>query len=79
MTQIGQCRSCPAKVRWAVTLKNAKPIPLDVNPSDDGNLVVFRGVAMSRKDADARGLGPLPLFTAHFATCPNANRHRKGT
>lgn len=78
-TNVGTCRSCGAAVRWAVTRKNGKPIPLDPSPVDDGNLVVFRGVAMSRKDADARGIGPLPLFKAHFATCPNANRHRKGT
>ena len=79
MSDVGECRSCGATVRWAVTLKNGKPIPMDTSPVDDGNLVIFRGVAMSRKDADARGIGPLPLFKAHFATCPNANRHRKGS
>lgn len=79
-TDPATCRSCGARIRWARTLKG-KAIPLDRSPVDDGNLVVVAGVAMSRANATARGAGPLPLFKAHFATCPNADRHRtrKGT
>lgn len=69
------CRSCGAGIRWARTLAG-KSIPLDPSPVDDGNLVVVDGVAMSRANANLRGAGPLPLFKSHFATCPNADRHR---
>lgn len=77
MTDLGTCRSCGAGIRWALSI-NGKPTPMDVSPVDDGNRVIFNGVAMTREQADERGAGPLPLFKSHFATCPNRNQHRKG-
>jgi hypothetical protein len=62
----GSCRSCGAPVLW-VTMVSGKKMPLDQVPK---KLVV---------------LGPLPeqqgqvvdCYTSHFATCPNAAKHRQ--
>lgn len=68
------CRSCGAPVRWVKT-EHAKAMPLDEEPTSDGNIVIEQGIA--------RVVGPLfadgrPLHKSHFATCPNAAQHRKG-
>jgi hypothetical protein len=69
---VSRCKSCGAEIIWAVTT-NGRRIPLDAEP-----------------EVDAPGLfrieigGPPPgafavrkLYTSHFATCPNADQHRK--
>lgn len=73
---MSRCRSCGAEVEWAVTSKG-KRIPLDVGTRDDGNLRVmaslFPGEATTVQyvppgDGDR---------VSHFATCPNAEEHRR--
>lgn len=72
-----RCSTCGAPILWAKTAKG-KPMPLDAEPRDDGNVVLERGVAIV--------IGPLehvtrrtePLFVSHLATCPQAKDHRKG-
>jgi hypothetical protein len=62
-----------------------KRIPLDIEPNPEkGNIVVVNGVAIyisgpqrqdeARAGAEKHGL---KLYTSHFATCPNAEAHRK--
>lgn len=70
------CRSCGAPLRWAVTAKGRR-LPLDPEPAATGNVVVDATGA-------ARVLSPLeprpadvPLYLSHFATCPDANIHRR--
>lgn len=76
------CRSCSAPIVWAVT-ENGKRIPLDAEavvliPTGAFRLVdggedfggSYCDVAVSVK-AEA-------LYVSHFATCPNADAHRKG-
>lgn len=69
------CRSCGAPVVWKRTPKG-KPIPLDPNPVDNGNIVVDGNTAevVGPLEAIARGAGQ--LYVSHFATCPDANHHR---
>lgn len=73
----GTCRSCGAPILWAVTDKGRR-IPLDPEPSDDGNQFVYRDV-----DAKLRATAREPARIAstrhvpHFATCPNARQHRR--
>lgn len=68
------CNSCGAEIQWLATC-NGKSIPLDVTPAEDGNLVIVDGVARVIKK------GQDPQFKvrwkSHFATCPNAARHRR--
>jgi hypothetical protein len=68
-----RCRSCNAPIKWAYTIKG-KRIPLDPNPSPEGNIELINGIAEvvgpSDNPADIRHI-------SHFATCPNANKHRR--
>lgn len=34
------CRHCGARIRWVVTAKRGKPMPLDAEPSPEGNVVL---------------------------------------
>lgn len=76
------CKSCGAAILWAVTEKGAK-IPVDVEPTTDGNVAI-------QPNADQSGwlafiAGPLEQVPgsssvrrkSHFATCPNAAKHRR--
>jgi len=38
-SELGNCRSCNASVRWAVMRESGKPIPLDLAPRSEGNVV----------------------------------------
>ncbi len=81
IVQATRCRSCEAPVFWAVT-DGGKRMPVDLQPEDDGNLVI---VGMGPDDAarvtvvepSAPMLGDPPRYRSHFATCPNADHHRK--
>lgn len=72
----GTCRSeaCGAVIIWARS-RDGKAIPLDVEPTADGNLALVGGIA------EAYGLEhaaeKLPRYTSHFATCPDAPAFRK--
>lgn len=67
------CRSCRAKILWAVTINN-KAIPLDDLPAPDGILHLEEGVAYVDLE---RERWPGPHYKSHFVTCPNAKQHRK--
>jgi hypothetical protein len=73
MSEMTFCSSCGRQIRFVLTAKNRKPIPIDAQPVAGGNL-----------DIDEDGLvvyvKPEPevvRFVSHFATCPNAASHRK--
>ena len=57
-----KCYSCGAEVVWFIT-KNKKRMPVDE--------------ATTRPTDSAHQLD-LTRHKSHFATCPNADRHRKG-
>lgn len=77
----GRCRSCQAQVIWAVTTAG-NPIPLDPEQDPDG-LITLDKIPGHRKPVAtvwSKGNRPpadTPTYTTHFATCPNAGRHRK--
>lgn len=68
-----ECRSCKAKIRWAKTA-TGKAIPLDAEPVADGNMVLADGVAMVCTNPEI--MPTSPRYKTHFATCPNASKHR---
>jgi hypothetical protein len=73
------CRSCKAPIRWARMIGSGKPNPLDVDPSDQGNVVIHedgRAEALNREQvAEARAAGAT-LYLSHFATCPDRQTWR---
>lgn len=82
---MARCRSCDAPVLWAIVRKGGKRIPLDPDPVDNGNIAIIG----EREDqygksplVEYRATDPLPgmsepKYVTHFATCPNAQQHRK--
>lgn len=70
------CRSCGAEIIWAVT-ESGRRIPMDAAP------VKPKGLFILQPDGDAliaystsSAVAPL-LYQSHFATCPNADEHRR--
>lgn len=71
-----RCSSCSAPILWAKTAKG-KPIPLDLEPRVDGNVVLERGVALVLGPLERLQRGAETRYVAHFATCPSADEHRR--
>ncbi len=61
MTQTSKCRSCGEYVVWVKTAAG-KNMPVDADSFTEGDELMF--------DAGAGHI-------SHFATCPNADEHRK--
>jgi hypothetical protein len=77
----GSCRSCPASVIWASTVKG-KAMPVDFEPDPDGNVqLTARPGRAPLAEFVGVGQGGLldgePLRHSHFTTCPNADQHRR--
>ena len=77
-----QCRSCKAAIIWIKTATGANmpcdPTPRYYRPDKYGNaMIVTPGghvvKASLAEEKDARGEG----YISHFATCPEAGKHRK--
>ena len=80
---MSSCRSCGAQIIWART-ERGKRMPLDAEPVVD---VTARGLFVLREKTNPGG--PLALaawgldcftdrhYQSHFATCPNADNHRR--
>lgn len=80
-----RCRSCGAPIVWAVTEAHRRRMPVDAEPVDGGNVLLSTddpplaqvhapGQASLFADAANR-----PTYTSHFATCPQADQHRRNT
>lgn len=78
------CRSCGAAVVWAVT-GTGKRLPLDAEPVDGGNVLLAPAAPGQTPLATVvgkRGQPSIfgddgPRYTSHFATCPQADAHRR--
>ena len=82
------CRSCGADIIWIKMKATGKAMPCDsakisysenMHPGATGNtvltLVTEHGtVVRTAFDPAGDKIG----YTSHFATCPNANQHRRG-
>lgn len=75
------CGSCDAPIIWASTVKG-RPMPVDAEPDPDGNILLHarpgRGPLAEVVPAGQDGLiAGEQLRLSHFATCPNADQHRR--
>jgi hypothetical protein len=61
---------------WLMTGKS-KAMPIDAEPSADGNINISNGTAHVLGKDENLLLPGIPLYKSHFATCPNAKQHRK--
>jgi len=78
-----ECNTCGAPMYWART-RDGKAIPIDVKPTPKGNILLTYN--QSRDDLNAKVYAPnnthnIPpgrnRYTSHFATCPDADKHRR--
>ena len=71
------CSSCDTEVFWALT-EHLRPMLVDAEPSDDGNLQVVehQGLVRSRVLRPEQAVG-LTRYQSHFRSCPKANQHRR--
>ena len=74
--QTGTCRSCGAPILWTKTRKG-KNMPLDPKPDPEGRFVQILQddhiLAHFDRTRSERG----PHYQSHFATCPDADQHRR--
>jgi hypothetical protein len=80
------CRSCGAPVFMAVTT-NGKRMPVDTLPKPEGRFTIRRdemgNFVATYIDRHTLGMleqhpdGKPDAYVSHFATCPNADQHRK--
>lgn len=79
----GQCRSCGKRIRF-IRMKSGKAMLVDdtiinyrIDPQGKERVVTPNGDVVACvtgiKADDATGFG----YISHFATCPNAARHRR--
>lgn len=79
-----RCRTCRAPVVWAV-LPSGRRIPLDPEPDPAGRVRLDAiGPATDRAamvlptdEAEAAHAAGEDLYVSHFATCPQADQHRR--
>lgn len=78
--KMSKCKSCGANIIWIPTINgkampcDAKPIPYTEDPTGSLTLVTPDGrIVRAKSDATSDQVG----YISHFATCPNANAHRK--
>lgn len=78
------CRSCHAEILWART-ETGKRMPLDADPIADA-IAETRGLFVLRDRHSAEGPlaiaawgleGTEPHYRSHFASCPDAAKHRR--
>lgn len=83
----GSCRSCHAPVVWVITAAGAS-MPLDPEPVVGGNIEYTGRTRRTRNGGMAPEVSYVPTqgslipedtprYVSHFATCPNAQEHRK--
>lgn len=78
---MAKCRSCNARVEWAIT-ENGKTMPIDPAPDPKGNLIKTGTMIQGKPEVhvinsrDER-MPDERRFVSHFATCVNADQHRR--
>lgn len=77
---MSKCKSCGAEIKW-IRMKSGKAMSVDEKPipyresfSSGMKLVTKSGeIVQGFYDGTSKNFG----YTSHFATCPNANHHRR--
>lgn len=69
------CKSCKGEIIWGVT-EAGKNMPVDAATVTEGTryATVQNGETTYLQRVTAEGV---PGHLSHFATCPNANQHRR--
>lgn len=71
-----RCKSCNAEVFWIPSAAHGRLMILDFKPVSTGSILV-RGDKAHVVSLDAIPEEGELRYVSHFATCPNADQHRK--
>ena len=81
---MAKCKSCGAKILWVKSFSSHKMMPIDAEATKEGNIAlveregeetvfhVISGSSLLKSQREGKR-----LHTSHFATCPDAKRHRR--
>lgn len=76
--QPAKCRTCGAEILWLRTAATGALMPIDRVPVVDGNVAILDGKAhVIKGDLFEPMIEDGPRYKSHFATCPDAQKHRK--
>ncbi len=73
---LAECRSCGTTIRWCQT-PLGKKMPVDIDSVPGGNVDLVKigpGKYMAKVVAADEGVN---RYRSHFASCPNADKHRR--
>ena len=83
---MSQCKSCNALIVWAVHTTTGSVAPIDVDPTEGGNVIlttdeigVTRYRVFTKLEAETHTDPAHRSHRSHFATCPDATSHRGAT
>jgi hypothetical protein len=75
--KVSTCSSCAARVIWVLSNKG-NPVMVNAEPEDDGDHWLVKGTGAPPVAVKAaEEVKHAALYKVHFATCPNAEAHRK--
>lgn len=81
MPAMATCKSCGAPIYWATCTSTGNPMPVDVEPTPDGNVLLYRrsnGVLRAEVLGKDVPRSPERKYRVnHFATCPQSDQHHK--
>lgn len=73
---MNRCRSCDAPIFFAQSATTGALIPFDAEPVPGGSHIID---ALGFARAASESYEAQPTYVSHFATCPNAAKHRRAT
>lgn len=78
---MAKCRSCGKEIKWLKTI-SGKNMPVDIEPvhfleGGKGLYVTDDGAVIHGTECPKEQTGSKKGYVSHFATCPNADAHRK--
>ncbi len=73
--RLDYCQSCNTKINWVPTAATGKNMPVDIDPVEDGNMIIVDRQVVVLKKGEVPPEGAL-RYKSHYATCPHAARHR---
>lgn len=90
---MSRCRTCHAEILWAANAEAGRPVlPIDPIARPDGNVLLeptdggFLARVLTRVEIEEHYLAAYRagkqadlLHVTHFASCPHAKRHRRGS
>lgn len=76
--RVSTCDSCGDQIIWCRTVNN-KRMPVDVEPTPDGNLLLSAERVPLATPVSRNGNDGKRLHKAHFATCRRPPRQRRRT